>query len=91
MVRRKYRSQAGIILDILEALHRDGPMPPTRLSYYANIPYDRLRLILRELANKELVTYVPGERLVEITGKGLEALLVLRRSRKLLESLGFRF
>ena len=91
MVRRKYRSQAGIILDILEALHREGPMPPTRLSYHANLPYDRLRTILQDLANKKLVDYNPREKQVQITDQGIEALLLLRKSKKLLESLGYRF
>jgi len=90
MVRRKYRSQAGIILDLLEALQREGPMPPTRLSYHANIPYDRLRPILQELAGKGLVAYNPQTRRVEITDKGMEALILLRKSKALLESLGFR-
>ncbi len=88
MVRRKYRSQAGIVHDILEVLQREGAMPATRIATYANLPYDRLKLILLSLEESGLV--VKTEDGYDITEKGLEALNTLRRSRKLLESLGFR-
>ena len=89
MVRRKYRSQAGIVLDILEALEAEGPMPATRLTYYANIPYDRLRIILEGLVTEGLVER-DDDRYYRITGKGVEALRVLRETRRLLESMGFK-
>ncbi len=38
MVRRKYRSQAGIVLDILDAVSREGPLPATRLTLHTNVP-----------------------------------------------------
>jgi len=89
MVRRKYRSQAGIVLDILEALAAEGPMPATRLTYYANLPYDRLKIILESLVEEGLVER-DENRYYRITEKGLEALKTLRETRKLLESMGFR-
>jgi len=89
-VRRRYRSQAGIILDILEVLHEHGPLPASRIATYANLPYDRLKVIIESMEEKGLVERTP-EGHYTITPKGEEALATLRRSRKLLESLGFRF
>ncbi len=88
MVRRKYRSQTGILHDILEVLQREGSMPAKRIATYANLPYNRLKLILLSLEESGLV--VKNEEGYDITEKGLEAPNTLRRSRKLLESLGFR-
>ncbi len=88
MVRKKYRSQAGIVHDILEVLQREGDMPATRIAIYANLPYDRLKVILLSLEVNELITKT--ENGYNITKKGIEALNILRRSRKLLESLGFK-
>ena len=87
-MRRKYRSHAGIVHDILSVLQREGAMPATRITLYANLPYDRLKVILSSLEANGLVTNTKEG--YEITEKGLEALDTLRRSRKLLESLGFK-
>ena len=89
MVRRKYRSQAGIIHDVLEALQRYGPLPPTRIATYANLPYDRLRVILASLEANGLVER-GKDGAYTITRRGVEALESLRRARRLLESLGFK-
>jgi len=88
LVRRKYRSQAGIVHDILEVLHEEGAMPATRIATYANLPYDRLKIILSSLEESGLIAKEEGGYV--ITEKGIEALTILRKSRKLLESLGFK-
>jgi len=90
VTRRKYRSQAGIILDILETLAREGPQPATRLMYTANVPYSRLREALLRLLDEGLVEET-GDRRYSITERGREALAVLRDARRVLESLGYRF
>ncbi len=87
-MRRKYRSHAGIVHDILSVLQREGVMPATRITLYANLPYDRLKVILSSLEANGLVAKT--EKGYDITEKGVEALSILRRSRKLLESLGFK-
>ena len=90
MTRRKYRSQAGIILDILETLAREGPQPATRLMYTANVPYSRLRETLLRLLDEGLVEET-GDRRYRITERGREALAVLRDARRVLENLGYKF
>ncbi len=88
-----YRSQAGIIYDILRALYSEGEMPPTRITYYARLPYDRLKPMLRKLVEKGLVEEVRERKRVyyKITMKGYEALKELEKTKKLLEALGMRF
>ncbi len=87
-MRRKYRSQAGIILAILSVLAEEGPMPPTRIATHANLPYDRLKAILASLEERGLVERV--EEGYAITDKGFEALRVLREAHSFLSSLGFK-
>ena len=89
MTRRKYRSQAGIILDILEALERNGPLNITKLMYYANLPYDRLRETLSKLLEQELIEECDKSKYC-ITLEGRRALSKLREVRGLLESLGYK-
>lgn len=89
MPRKKYRSQAGIVHDILESLQRHGPLPATRLATYANLPYDRLRIILASLEANGLVEKGEDGRYF-LTPRGLEALEALRRTRRIIEGLGFR-
>ena len=89
MTRKKYRSQAGIILDILEALERNGPLNVTRLMYHANLPYNRLRETLAKLLEQGLVVECEEAR-YRLTQKGREALQKLREVRGLLESLGYK-
>lgn len=89
MVRKRYRSQAGIVHDILEALQAHGPMPPTKIATYANLPYDRLRIILASLEANKLIEKDDHGR-YKITDQGHKALTTLRQTRKLLENLGFK-
>lgn len=90
MTRRKYRSQAGIILDMLEALEAYGPLNATRLMYYANTSYGRLKEILTRLLEQRLVEECEPHRYC-ITPEGRKALRQLREARRLLESLGYKF
>ncbi len=90
MGRKRYRTQLGIAHDVLEALARDGPMSPTRLSTIANLPYDRLVDILNRLEKRGCVARDEGG-LYKITEKGYELLEKLRELKKIAESLGLRF
>ncbi len=87
------RSRIEIVMDILEALAEEGPMPPTRLATYANLPYDRLAPILQSLEDKGLVEVReagtnPKTRTATITRKGLDLLRELRRLKKVLLDFG---
>lgn len=88
MPRHKYRSQAGIIYDILKILSNEGPLPPTRIATYANLPYDRLKVIINSLEEKGLIEKIEGGYV--ITEEGYKALRVLEESLVLLKTLGFR-
>ena len=90
MTRKKYRSQAGIILDILDALERNGPLNITRLMYYANLPYGRLRETLSRLLEQGLIVECDESKYC-LTQEGKKALQKLREVRGLLESLGYKF
>jgi len=92
-MRRRYRSQAGILHDVLEVLLREGPLNATRIAQLANLPYDRLRLLLDrliELGLVELVEDDEGRRLYRITQEGLEAYQKLHAAKEILEKLGYR-
>jgi len=89
----KRRSRIEIVMDILETLEEEGPMPPTRLATHVNMPYDRLATILETLAEKELVAIQDAEenqrtKLAAITEKGRELLAELRKLRKVLLDFG---
>lgn len=88
MPRRKYRSQAGIIYDILKILSSEGPLPPTRIATYANLPYDRLKVIINSLEEKGFIERTEDGYV--ITEEGYKALRVLEESLVLLKTLGFR-
>ncbi len=87
-VRRKYRSAAGIIYDILRTLDEKGPLPPTKLATFTNLPYDRLRIFLNSLKEKGYVREC--EEGVEITEEGKVALEKLKEAKRLMEFLGFK-
>ncbi len=88
-MRKKYRSAAGIIYDILQTLEDHGPLPPTKLAIYTNLPYDRLRIFLESLKSKGYIK--EDERGVEITDEGRKALKKLAEAKRLMEFLGFKF
>ncbi len=89
----KYRSQAGIVYDILQAIASEGKAPATRIMYAARLPYDRLRQMLDHLESVGLVREVADEdrTYYTLTSKGMETLQELRRTKRLLEQLGLRF
>lgn len=89
----RYRSQAGIVYDILETLYEEGMSLPTRLMYGARIPYDRLKELLAKLEESGLIEKeeIEGKTYYKLTKKGYEALEELRRVRRLLENIGIRF
>ncbi len=90
----RYRSQAGIVYDVLKTLYSVGEIPPTRITYHARIPYDRLKPLLDKLVEKQLVEQVINDNskvLYRITRKGYEAMRELEKAKKLLEALGLRF
>lgn len=87
------RSRIEIVMDILEALEEEGPMPPTRLATHANMPYDRLAPLLAELEEKgvievEEVSASPKTRTARLTSKGRELLRELRRLKRVLVDFG---
>lgn len=85
-MRRKYRSQAAIIADMLEAISRNPGIAPTRLGQEANVPYSRLTQYLKILEEKNLVTVEDGG--LYITENGLRFLNEVRRLKSLFSSLG---
>ena len=89
----QYRSQAGIVYDILETLQREGYSPPTRLMYGARLPYDRLKQLLSKLEKAGLIEKITEDEktLYRLTPQGYRALEELRRVRSLLEHIGVRF
>ena len=87
-MRRKYRSAAGIIYDVLRVLDEKGPLPPTRLATFTNLPYDRLRIFLESLKEKGYIE--EDEEGIEVTESGREALKKLEEAKKLMEFLGFK-
>ena len=89
----RYRSQAGIVYDILNTIAEEGPMSPTRIMYGARLPYDRLKNMLEHLEEQGLVKKIVEDDRVfyDLTPKGVEVLEELRRVRRLLQSIGIRF
>jgi len=89
----KYRSQAGIIYDVLKTVEELGRAPPTRIMYGANLPFDRAKRIIASLEEKGLLRLVEedNKRYYELTPKGYDALRELERTKRLLEQLGLRF
>ncbi len=89
----RYRSQAGIVYDILNTIAEEGPTSPTRIMYGARLPYDRLKNMLEHLEEQGLVKKIVEDDRVfyDLTPKGAEVLEELRRVRRLLRSIGIRF
>lgn len=88
-----YRSQAGIVYDILKTPYSEGPSPPTRIMYGVRIPYDRLKKLLNQLLENNLVeeTIIDNHTYYKLTKKGVDALNELEKVKKLLEQIGIRF
>ncbi|MDK2384046.1 MAG: winged helix-turn-helix domain-containing protein [Candidatus Korarchaeota archaeon] len=86
-MRRKYRSQAAIVMDVLEAISAKPGIAPTRLSQEVNVPYSRLTEYLRLLMEKGLV-YEEEKGELHLSEKGFKYLIEMRRFRKIFSSLG---
>ncbi len=93
MGRKKYRSQAGIIYDVLRTVMEYGEVSMTHIMYGANLPFDRTKEIVKSLVNRGLLERVTvnGKTVYRMTRKGYEALKELEKAKKLLEELGFKF
>ncbi|MDK2464973.1 MAG: winged helix-turn-helix domain-containing protein [Candidatus Korarchaeota archaeon] len=92
-MRRSYRSQAAIILDLLEALSAHGVLGPSRLTQEVNLPHVRLREYLSHLLERGVIreVEVEGSRTgYELTEDGFRLLVELRRMKRLFDSLGLR-
>ena len=89
-MRRRKRTRARLIYEMLKVVATEGPMPPTRLSYAVRMPYDRLAEMLRWLEKKGLIKVndYGTKKEVEITKEGLKALYDLEKALKILERLG---
>ena len=88
------RSEAAIVLDILEALAGNGgSMNMTLLSQVANLSYARLVEIVEKLEANGIVEVdrSGGRREVRITRRGVALLAELRRLKRLLDDLNIRF
>jgi len=85
-MRRKYRSQAAIVADMLEAISNNPGIAPTRLGQEANVPYSRLTEYLKLLEAKGLIMEEDGG--LYITEDGLRFLAEMRRFRRIFTSLG---
>jgi len=91
-LRRKYRSQAAIIRDILKVIWEKGKVKPSRLACYANLPYDRLQKYLEILESKGCVRkeVSNGDQWYILTETGFRILKELNRLQKIFESLGLK-
>ncbi len=88
------RSEAAIVLDILESLvSNGGVMNMTRLSQEANLSYQKLLAVVSKLASNGIVEIMDygGRKEVAITSKGRILLRELRRLRRLLDDLDIKF
>ncbi|MCS7139463.1 MAG: winged helix-turn-helix domain-containing protein [Candidatus Nezhaarchaeota archaeon] len=86
------RSRLDIVFEILEAIHDEGELGPTKLSIMINLSYDRVKKILDDMLKKKLIEVSPNQRqgstAFRLTSRGLTLLSELRRVRKLLEDYG---
>ncbi len=86
-MRGKYRSQAAIVMDVLEAISTNPGIAPTRLGQEVNVPYSRLTEYLRLLMEKELI-YKGEKGGLYLSEKGFRYLTEMRRFRRIFSSLG---
>ncbi len=86
-MRRKYRSQAAIVMDMLEAISANPGIAPTRLGQEVNVPYSRLTEYLRLLREKGLI-YEGEKGGLYLSEEGFRYLTEMRRFRRIFSSLG---
>lgn len=91
MVRKKYRSHVGVILQILDILASQERVNITTIIREANLAYDRAKTYLDRLEKEAYVEQeTQGRRkLYTITDKGKQFLKNLRATETFFESLGF--
>lgn len=79
------RTKRETLVDMLEVLSA-RPRKPTHLLYKANLSHPRMKKLLAELEESELVKV--GDDEIEITEKGLTFLQEYRQAQKLFDSFG---
>ena len=79
------RTKRETIADMLEVL-AEKPRKPTHLLYKANLSHPRMKKLLAELEESELVDI--GKSKIEITEKGLKFLNKYRQAQELFDSFG---
>ena len=87
----KRRSKLDIIEDILSILAKKPEgLPANRLATAANLSYDRLSNIIKELDQKGIVKIekVNNKFMITITGDGRRLLKEIKRFRRLLRDFG---
>jgi len=88
---RGYRSRIKILFDILKQIkileYEDGIAKPTKIMYRANLSYERLKIYLEELNNKNLIERTKDG--YRITEDGDKMLNELEKIINLLKAFGF--
>lgn len=87
-MRKRYRSIAGIIYDVLHCIE-NGADTVTSVSTCANLPYDRAKGIIERLIEKGFIEKSSSNRLY-LTDKGKAVEKKLRELKDLMEALGFK-
>lgn len=81
----KKRTKRETLVDMLEVLN-EQERKPTHLMYKANLSHPRMKDLLEELNESELVN--EGEDTISITQKGREFLHEYHKAQKLFDSFG---
>lgn len=79
------RSKRETIVDMLEVL-QEKPRKPTHLLYKANLSHPRMKKLLAELEESEMV--LVGEDEISITETGLRFLQKYKQAQELFDSFG---
>ncbi len=89
MASTRKRGRIEILADILEVVKRQSNCRLIRVSYGANMPLDRAKKLLAQLASSGLVTIRKQEAVTtyQITARGLEFLDVHKKMLGFLEAL----
>ncbi len=76
----KRRNRYDIYMDTLETIRRKGVSPITRISYGANLPVDRAKIVVQFLSSRGLVKEEEygSTKSFRITARGGEFLAALR-------------
>jgi len=87
---RRYRSRVGILLSILETIHREEYATITEIVVKANIPHDRLKIILDRLLREEYVELIEerDRKYYTLTPSGYKLMRELQKIKRLMDELG---